>query len=84
MTGTMLLMVCRAYQSSPQNRRDESYLLHHSKTVRIVTMEDIGAHKCEHRHYIMQYRLRGQTSQTGHKEQSLMERLRVIGDCRDR
>jgi hypothetical protein len=46
-------------------------------------MEDIGAHKREHRHNIVQDRFGCQTSKTGHKEQSLVERLRVIGNCRD-
>ena len=64
-------------------KSSETYLLHNFETVRIVAMEDIGAHECEHRHDIVQDRFGCQPSQAGHKQQSLMGRLRVIGDYRN-
>lgn len=38
-----------------------SCLLHHSETVCVVTVENVGSHEGEDRHNVVQYRIRCQT-----------------------
>ena len=66
------------------NIKDQDYLLHNSETVRVVAMEDIGAHKREHWHDVVQDRFGCQARQSGHEEESLVESLRVFGNCMNR
>ena len=60
MTGTMLSMVCVVRQvPSHEMGRDqvgwlETHLLNDTEAVRVVAMEDVRAHECEHGHDVTQ------------------------------
>ena len=44
-------------------------------------MEDIGSHEREDGHDVVEDRIGGEPGQVGHQQQSLIERLRIIGHC---
>ena len=62
MTGTMLSMVCVVRQTQfHEVGRDQvgskTHLLNDTEAVRIVTVEDVRAHECEHGHNVTQERV---------------------------
>ena len=56
------------------NSRD-AYLLDDTEAIIIIAMEDIGAHECEHRHDVMQNRLRSNKGEAGDEQERLVEGL---------
>ena len=50
--------------TSTSNSRN-AYLLDDTEAIIIIAMEYIGAHECEHRHDVVQHRLRGNVGETG-------------------
>ena len=44
-------------------------------------MEDIGSHEREDGHNVVKDRVGGEPGQVGHQEQSLIECLRIVGNC---
>ena len=84
MTGTMLSMVYPVRQTQfHETSRDQvewskTHLLNDTEAVRVVAMEDIRAHECEHRHDIPQDGVGCESCQCCHEEEGLVERLWVV------
>ena len=82
MTGTMLSMVCvKSLSWFSKNKWMRTHILDNFETIRIVSMEDIGSHEREDGHNVVKDRVWSEPGQVGHQEQSLIERLRVVGNC---
>jgi hypothetical protein len=63
-------------------RLELSDLLDNFETVRIVAMENVGSHESEDRHYIVEDGIGCQSRQSGHQQQRLVKRLRIIRNWR--
>jgi hypothetical protein len=51
------------------------YLLDDTEAIIIIAMEYIRAHECEHRHDVVQNRLRGNKGKAGDEQERLVEGL---------
>lgn len=53
-------------------------LLNDTEAVSVVTMEDIRSHESEDGHDVAEYSVGGETSESRHEKESLVERLRIL------